>query len=93
MAVDNTALTDAIRAMGAAVAREDDLQTRLPPDWGSDLFWRGSMLQSHDQLAATGRALLAALEGVPERLAALEGEEGTLDLEDALAVLAGEGPG
>ena len=75
MATDTTALPEAIAAMRAAVAREDDLQTRLPPDWGSDLFWRGSMLQSHDQLAATGRALLAALGGVPERLAALEGVE------------------
>ena len=100
MATDTTALAVAIRAMRAAV-----LITEIARVGATDRGITTAMIWEED----AGRALLAALEGVPERLAALEvvvahrkvrramsaleGEEGTLDLEDALAVLAGEGPG
>ena len=93
MVTDTTALAKAIRATRDAVA---SMETAMN-------------YRTAGRAADATVALLAALSGVPERLAALEvvvahrkvrramsaleGEEGTLDLEDALAVLAGEGPG
>ena len=92
MVTDTTALAKAIRATRDAVA---SMETAMN-------------YRTAGRAADATVALLAALSGVPERLAALEvvvahrkvrramsaleGEEGTLDLEDALAVLAGEGP-
>ena len=88
MVTDTTALAKAIRATRDAVA---SMETAMN-------------YRTAGRAADATVALLAALSGVPERLAALEvvvahrkvrramsaleGEEGTLDLEDALAVLA-----
>ena len=87
MANDTTALAEAIRATRDAVA---SMETAMN-------------YRTAGRAADATVALLAALSGVPERLAALEvvvahrkvrramsaleGEEGTLDLEDALAAL------
>jgi len=61
MATDTTALTEAIRAMGAAVAHGDvmDAAHRRCPTSASE----GRLLQAAGHELVAGRALLAALEG------------------------------
>ena len=70
MATDTTALAEASAAMRAAVAHGDvmDEAHRRCPTSASE----GRLLQAAGHELEAGRALLAALEGIPERLAALE---------------------
>ena len=70
MATDTTALAEAIQAMRDAVAHGDvvDEAHRRCPTSASE----GRLLQAAGHELVAGRALLAALSGVPERLAALE---------------------
>ena len=107
MAGDTTALAEAILAMREAAAATDAVYRTEPPaglDFNAARESLAVLIAVEEREQDAGRALLAALSGVPERLAALEvvvahrkvrramsaleGEEGTLDLEDALAVLA-----
>ena len=64
MATDITALADAIRSVQEAVAATEDMRRTYDDDEFLAAWYKSEAL--------AGRALLAALEGVPERLAALE---------------------
>ena len=106
MVIDTTELADAILAYRKAVAATEAAEVRERRVRDRPAFALEAMADlvfAEHWEQATGRSLLAALEGVPERLAALEvvvahrkvrramsaleGEDGTLDLEDALAAL------
>ena len=72
MATDTTALAEASAAMRAAVAHGDvmDEAHRRCPTSASE----GRLLQAAGYELDAGRALLAALDGIPERIAALEAQ-------------------
>jgi len=99
MATDTTALATAIAAMRAAVAAGDVANEPRQLSQAALNEVRATVFAEAD----AGRALLAALEGVPERLAALEAVAVAareipitwrLDaVKAAVAALDGEGPG
>ena len=99
MATDTTALATAIAAMRAAVAAGDVANEPRQLSQAALNEVRATVFAEAD----AGRALLAALSGVPERLAALEDlaevvadlryartsvRDGWINLNDALAALA-----
>ena len=120
MVTDTTALAKAIAAMRATVTAADAaiMYDKVP----STIHAEARIFGAFRNEIEAGRALLAALDGVPERIALLEaattaatdlleenawgdgafagvwaideyGQGVIVNLRDALAVLAGEGPG
>ena len=75
MAGDTTALAEAILAMREAAAATDAVYRTEPPaglDFNAARESLAVLIAVEEREQDAGRALLAALEGVPERLALLE---------------------
>jgi len=68
MAIDTTGLAGAVRAMREAVAQTKDESVRCAESGKMSKTYKTAEFQEY----LAGRALLTALDGIPERVAALE---------------------